>query len=110
MKLQFSIKLFSPPIFKAPPSHPVTLLLVKLVFVIVVNPSQHQSAPPPKTISSLANNLLSFGFAELSSKTQSTNVQFEWCFTAPPDLSAVLLMKVALIIESEILFSKEYYD
>ena len=76
----------------APPY--VALLLVKLVFTNVLNPSQHQSAPPPKSITSLENNLLLSGFAELSSKIQSVKVQFEWCLIAPPALSAVLLMKV----------------
>ena len=75
----------------APPN--VALLFVKLVFTNVLNPSQHQSAPPPLSILSL-NDVLAFGFAELLMKEQLLNVQFEWCLTAPPATSAVLFMKV----------------
>ena len=76
----------------APPK--VALLFMKSVFIKLLIPSLHQSAPPPNWISSLVTNGLFSGFAELFMKAQSVNVQFEWCFTAPPATSAVLLMKV----------------
>ena len=79
----------------APPK--VALLLMKSVPTKLVIPSQHQSAPPPFGIESLVYKGLLSGFAELLMNEQSSNVQLEWCFIAPPAISAVLLMKSQLV-------------
>ena len=71
---------------------------MKSVLIKLLIPSQHQSAPPPNDISSLTYDGLLSGFAELLMNSQSLNVQLEWCFTAPPAISAVLLMKVTSTI------------